>query len=271
MANGSLETTDEDRKKVNALAKRLTVEASMRNPLPTAEAAARKPQPTEVPVGAMTAALAMPTTTPTSPAAAPAAPAAPAPAAPAPAPYGKGSLGTPDLSSAKSFFSNLAPPYGKSSLGTPDLSSAKSFFSNLDNGPATPRLDSGPVTPGLDRLAAMQKAPFGSANTLHQTRSLESAEGKSLRAARKLQRLGFGKAAEQMAFAGVSQNMDEPNIKSQEYRGFEEKSKRAAMGEAAANEDLKRRQFQFQNKLLQQQNKDLESGQFDYRKYAPSA
>jgi len=238
MANGSLETTDEDRKKVNALAKRLTVEASMRNPLPTAEAAARKPQPTEAPVGAMTAALAMPTPTPTPPAAAAAA---------------------------------AAAPYGKDSLGTPDLSSAKSFFSNLDNGPATPRLDSGPVTPGLDRLAAMQNAPFGSANTLHQTRSLESAEGKSLRAARRLKRLGFDKAAEQVALAGVSQNIDEPNIKSQEYRGFEEKSKRAATAEAAANEDLKRRQFQFQNKLLQQQNKDLESGQFDYRKYAPSA
>jgi hypothetical protein len=181
----------------------------------------------------------------------------------------------------------LATPSDASGLGTPDLSSAKSFFSNLDrkpatpdsgpaapssnSGPATPRLDSGPVTPGLDRLAAMQNAPFGSANTLHQTRSLESAEGKSLRAARRLKRLGFDKAAEQVALAGVAQNIDEPNIKSQEYRGFEEKSKRAAAGEAAANEDLKRRQFQFQNKLLQQQNKDLESGQFDYRKYAPSA
>jgi len=172
----------------------------------------------------------------------------------------------------------LATPSDASGLGTPDLSSAKSFFSNLDrkpatpdSGPAAPSSNSGSVTPGLDRLAAMQNAPFGSANTLHQTRSLESAEGKSLRAARRLKRLGFDKAAEQVAFAGVSQNIDEPNIKSQEYRGFEEKSKRAAAAEAAANEDLKRRQFQFQNKLLQQQNKDLESGQFDYRKYAPSA
>jgi hypothetical protein len=136
--------------------------------------------------------------------------------------------------------------------------------------PSTPRLDRGPVTPGLDRLAAMQGTPMGSTSTLNQTRSLESAEGKSLRMARKLQRMGFGGAAETVALSAAKSGMDEPNIKNQEFRGFEEKSKRAATTEAAANEELKRRQFQFQNKLLEQQNKDLASGQFDYLKYAPS-
>jgi hypothetical protein len=140
----------------------------------------------------------------------------------------------------------------------------------LDGGAATPRLDRGPVTPGLDRLAAMQGTPMGSTSTLNQTRSLESAEGKSLRMARKLQRMGFGGAAETVALSAAKSGMDEPNIKNQEFRGFEEKSKRAATTEAAANEELKRRQFQFQNKLLEQQNKDLASGQFDYLKYAPS-
>jgi len=220
MADGSLEITEEERKRLNEMAKRLT-----------SEAAARKPQPTAAP------------TTP------------PSLTSPAAAPYDTGGLGMPSLSSAKPFFSAGGKTPSASGMGEP----------------STPRLDRGPVTPGLDRLAAMQGTPMGSTSTLNQTRSLESSEGKSLRMARKLQRMGFGGAAEKVALSAASSGMDEPNIKNQEFRGFEEKSKRAATTEAAANEELKRKQFEFQSKLLEQQNKDLASGQFDFRKYAPPA
>jgi hypothetical protein len=131
----------------------------------------------------------------------------------------------------------------------------------------TPVTASAPATRLLDRYDAMQKAPMGSTSTLGQTRNLESDTGTAFRMARKLQRMGFGGAAEKLALAGGTTAMNEPAIKTQEFIGLEEQAKKASTAEAQANEDLKRRQFAFQNKLLDAQNKALASGQFDFTKY----
>jgi hypothetical protein len=161
------------------------------------------------------------------------------------------------------------PTYDAGGLGTPDLSAAKSYFSQESSTPTAPA-KTGPSTPGLDRQDAMQGSPMGSTSTLNQTRSLESETGKGFRMARKLQRLGFKEAAGRVALGAASVGLNEPNIKTEEYRRLEAKSQAAAASEAAANEALNRKRFDFQSKLLEQQNKDLASGQFDYRKYAPS-
>ena len=46
----------------------------------------------------------------------------------------------------------------------------------------------------------------------------ESESGKALRMARKLERQGFGRAAESMALMGAQAKMSEPSIKTEEYR-----------------------------------------------------
>jgi hypothetical protein len=154
---------------------------------------------------------------------------------------------------------------------TPDLSAAKSFFSPTPpvSAPATPAptpAERQISTPGLDRLAAMQGSPMGAVSS-RGPRSLESESGKALRAARKLQRMGFEGAANQIALGGGVRGLTEPKIKTQEFRGLEQQGQAAATTEAAELEKFRRDQLAFQKKLLAQQNKDLASGQFDFRKY----
>ena len=152
---------------------------------------------------------------------------------------------------------------------TPDLGAAKSFFSATPPAPATPAptpAERQISTPGLDRLAAMQGSPMGSVSS-RGPRSLESESGKALRAARKLQRMGFEGAANQIALGGGVRGLTEPKIKTQEFRGLEQEGQAAATTEAAELEKFRRDQLAFQKKLLAQQNKDLESGTFDFRKY----
>jgi hypothetical protein len=148
-------------------------------------------------------------------------------------------------------------------------SAASGAFGGVNQNPS---MSTGPATRLLDRYDAMQGSgsPMGSASTLSQTRSLGSETGKAFRMERKLRGMGYSAAAEKMALGAATTGLDEPKIKSQEFRGLEAQTRTAATNEAAANAAQKRKQFEFQNKLLDQQNKDLTSGMFDYRKYAPS-
>jgi hypothetical protein len=151
-----------------------------------------------------------------------------------------------------------------------ERSAASGAFGGVNQNPS---MSTGPATRLLDRYDAMQGSgsPMGSASTLSQTRSLGSETGKASRMERKLRGMGYSAAAEKMALGAATTGLDEPKIKSQEFRGLEEQAKTAATNEAAANAAQKRKQFELQNKLLDQQNKDLTSGMFDYRKYAPSS
>jgi hypothetical protein len=73
-----------------------------------------------------------------------------------------------------------------------------------------------PSTPLLDRYDALQKSQ-GPSNVLSQKRSLESDTGRAMRMARRLQRGGFEKAAEQIALTGAETGLKEPALKSQDY------------------------------------------------------
>jgi len=151
----------------------------------------------------------------------------------------------------------LAGPPAPSSMGMPPPPAE----------PAPPRQIN---TPGLDRLAALQGSPMGSVSS-RGPRSLESESGKTLRAARKLQRMGFEGAANQIALGGGVRSLTEPKIKTQEFRGLEQQVGDAATEEAAELEQFKRNQRAFQKKLLEQQTKDLEAGNYDFRKYGAQA
>ena len=220
MADGTLEITDEQRKKAEALAKELTAKRAAET------AGAPAASPTATPTSVEAAAAAAPTT-PTTP---------------------------------------TTPTYDTGGLGTPDLSAAKSYFSQDASTPTAPQ-KTGPVTPGLDRLAAMQGSPMGSASVLGQKRSLESETGKAFRMARKLQRMGFEGAADRVALGAAATGLNEPKIKSQEFRGLEAKQQAAATTEAEAAEEYRRKQLEFQSKLLEAQNKALSSGQFDFSQF----
>lgn len=136
--------------------------------------------------------------------------------------------------------------------------------------PATTPAERQISTPGLDRLAALQNAPMGSVSS-RGPRSLESESGKALRAARKLQRMGFEGAANQIALTGGVRGLTEPKIKTQQFRTLEQQGQEAATAEAAEFEKFKRDQLAFQKKLLAQQNKDLDAGTFDFSKYGMQA
>lgn len=113
---------------------------------------------------------------------------------------------------------------------------------------------------GLDDYARMQNEPLGSRRTLSQTRSLESEGGRMLRMARKLDRMGFGSAAEQMALGGAKAKLSEPNIKTQEYRERESMLADAAKREQSRAEEYKRRQLKLNENILSLQEKDVAAG-----------
>ena len=126
-----------------------------------------------------------------------------------------------------------------------------------------------PITRLLDRYDEMQRSPTGTFGLSAPPRSLESDSGKAFRMARKLGRMGFGQAGAQFAAMGAAKKLaGEPSIKNQAFIDLQEQSKRAAIGEAEADADLKKKQRDTLNRILDQQNKDLDSGTFDYTKYA---
>ena len=126
-----------------------------------------------------------------------------------------------------------------------------------------------PVTRLLDRYDEMQRSPTGTFGLSAPPRSLESDSGKAFRMARKLGRMGFGQAGAQLAAMGAAKKLaGEPSIRNQAYIDLNEKAKRAAISEAEADADFKKKQRDTLNRILDQQNKDLDSGTFDYTKYA---
>lgn len=154
---------------------------------------------------------------------------------------------------------------------TPDLSAAKSFFSPTPpvSAPATPAptpAERQISTPGLDRLAAMQGSPMGAVSS-RGPRSLESESGKALRAARKLQRMGFEGAANQIALGGGVRGLTEPKIKTQEFRGLEQQGQAAATTEAAELEMERQQQRALNKRLIALQNKALDDGTYNFSQF----
>lgn len=81
-----------------------------------------------------------------------------------------------------------------------------------------PSQSAGPTTRLLDRYDALQGSQMGSTSALREgPKSLESDAGRAMRMARKLQRSGFGRAAEQIALDGAQTGLKEPTLKSQDY------------------------------------------------------
>ena len=145
---------------------------------------------------------------------------------------------------------------------TPD-STPPSYFqtpSGADTTPATTAQDRGPETKGLDRLAAMQGTPMGSASSLGQRRSLESDTGRTLRIARRLERQGFGKAAEQMALAAGQTAMTEPALKTQAFREKEAQMSSQAEAQSQAELEEKRKNLEFLKRAREQGMKEMQSG-----------
>ena len=152
---------------------------------------------------------------------------------------------------------------------TPDLGAAKSFFSATPPAPAAPAptpAERQISTPGLDRLAAMQGSPMGSVSS-RGPRSLESESGKALRAARKLQRMGFEGAANQIALGGGVRSLTEPKIKTQEFRGLEQQGQAAATTEAAELEAERQQQRAVNRRILALQNKALDEGTYNFSQF----
>lgn len=121
-------------------------------------------------------------------------------------------------------------------------------------------------TPGLDRLAALQGSPMGAVSS-RGPRSLESESGKALRAARKLQRMGFEGAANQIALGGGVRSLTEPKIKTQEFRGLEQEGQAAAMTEAAELEAERQQQRAVNRRILALQNKALDEGTYNFSQF----
>ena len=89
-------------------------------------------------------------------------------------------------------------------------------------------------------------------------RSLESESGKALRIARKLQRQGFGNAAEKMALAGAEAKMFEPSVKTEEYRKQQEMlGRRTAENEQRALA-TSQQAIDLQRKWMDKMNKELD-------------
>jgi hypothetical protein len=120
--------------------------------------------------------------------------------------------------------------------------------------------DSGPATPRLDRLAAMQGTPIGSTSTLGQRRSLESESGKALRMARRLERQGFGRAAEQVALAGAQAGLAEPAFRTQAFREKQSQMSAAAAEQSQAELEEKRKNLEFLKRAREQGAREMEKG-----------
>jgi hypothetical protein len=111
---------------------------------------------------------------------------------------------------------------------------------------------------GLEGYDKMQSEPMGS--SMGQRRSLESESGKALRIARKLQRQGFGNAAEKMALDSGQLKMFEPSIKTEEFRKKESEISNTARQEAAKSEEDKKRQLELGRRILEIQEKQAAQG-----------
>ena len=134
------------------------------------------------------------------------------------------------------------------------------YFATQETTPPVAAQSSGQEPKGLDRLEAMQGTPMGSTSTLGQRRSLESESGRALRMARRLERQGFGKAAEQVALAGAQAGLAEPAFRTQQYR--EQKTAMGEASKAAEQEDIgfKKQLLQFNRDFLSRAKKELNSG-----------
>lgn len=132
--------------------------------------------------------------------------------------------------------------------------------------PATTPAERQISTPGLDRLAALQNAPMGSVSS-RGPRSLESESGKALRAARKLQRMGFEGAANQIALTGGVRSLTEPKIKTQQFRTLEQQGQEAATAEAAELETERQQQRTLNKRLFALQNKALDEGTYNFSQF----
>jgi len=144
------------------------------------------------------------------------------------------------------------------------------LYSGVEDKPAP--IGTQPVTRLLDRYDKMQNSPTGATSLLSAPpRSLESESGKAFRMARKLGRMGLTQAANQFGAMGAAAKVSgEPSIKSQSFIELREQSKQAAVTEAAADADFKKKQRDTLNRILDQQNKDLDLGKFDSTKYPNS-
>lgn len=111
---------------------------------------------------------------------------------------------------------------------------------------------------GLENYERMQSEPMGSA--MSKRRSLESESGRAMRIARKLQRQGFGNAAEKMALDAGQLKMFEPSIKTEEFRRKESQIASMAQQEAAKAEEDKRRQLELGRRILEIQEKQAAQG-----------
>jgi hypothetical protein len=99
-------------------------------------------------------------------------------------------------------------------LARQDSAASGAFGGKNEN----PSISAGPTTRLLDRYDALQGSQMGSTSALRQgPKSLESDTGRAMRMARKLQRSGFGRAAEQIALTGGETGLKEPTLKSQDY------------------------------------------------------
>jgi len=114
----------------------------------------------------------------------------------------------------------------------------------------------------LDEYEKLQSQPFGAWTAeKNRTRSLESESGKMMRIARKLQRQGFGSAAERMALAGAEAKMGEPSIRTEEYRRKEAEIANLAKQEQARSDEQAKKILEMQNRMIDLTNKKLEAGE----------
>jgi hypothetical protein len=113
---------------------------------------------------------------------------------------------------------------------------------------------------GLEDYAKMQNEPMGASSSLNQRRSLESEGGKAMRMARKLQRQGFGNAAEKMALDAAQLKMGEPAIKTEEYRRKESDMANLAKQGQAETDERSRRLLQMQDRMIAMANKEMDEG-----------
>jgi hypothetical protein len=81
-----------------------------------------------------------------------------------------------------------------------------------------------------------------------------------MRMARKLERQGFGKAAEQMALAAAQVKLSEPALKTQAYREKAAQMDALAQSQAEAAEEEKRQTLAFLKRAREQGSRELDNG-----------
>jgi hypothetical protein len=81
-----------------------------------------------------------------------------------------------------------------------------------------------------------------------------------MRMARKLERQGFSKAAEQMALAGAQAKLSEPALKTQAYREKAAQMGALAQSQTEAAEEEKRQTLAFLKRAREQGSRELDNG-----------